>query len=142
MLGEKIMQTKRFQLDLTEQEHAEMERLANLAGIKTKREFVSNALTLFRWAAAELANGRAIGSFDAAGKLHKQLEMPALTALAACGAAAERLNRRMPTSEQLDERTQEPSVPMAEVLAELSKRLGEIQDAQSRVPAQRSRATA
>ena len=43
------METKRVQLDLSEQEHAEMERLMAFAGLKTKREAVELGLrTLIR----------------------------------------------------------------------------------------------
>ncbi len=84
------METKRFQLDLSIHEHEEMERLMARAGLKTKREFVSNALTLFRWAANELVQGRSIGSVDAGGDV-KQLEMPALAAFASVGSKFDEL---------------------------------------------------
>lgn len=84
--------TKRFQLDLTEAEHAEMTRLMGQAGIKTKREFVSAALTLFRWAANELLYGRVVAAVAPDGGI-RQLEMPALATFAAAG---QRVQRAMP----------------------------------------------
>ncbi len=74
------METKRVQLDLSESEHAEMERLMAQSGLKTKREFVSNALTLFRWAAREVAGGSVIAAIPRNGNPMKQLEMPCLSA--------------------------------------------------------------
>lgn len=97
------METKRFQLDLSEKEHAEMERLMAFAGIKTKREFISNAVTMFRWAAMELLQGRKIGSFDDKGQL-KQLEMPALQVFSLMG-----LEQPLLSAEELKRRAKEPA---------------------------------
>lgn len=88
-----MTETKRFQLDLTATEHAEMERLMGQAGLRTKREFVSNALTLFRWAANELLYGRSIAAVDVTGQVVKQLEMPALSTFAAIG---QRIQQKLP----------------------------------------------
>ena len=125
------METKRVQLDLSESEHAEMERLAEYAGIKTKREFVSNALTLFRWASNELLYGRSISSVDATGKVVKQLEMPCLTAFAQAG---EQLNARLVERLQAGTADTRPATPRParEVIAELRQRLEELTDAQDR----------
>ena len=109
------METERIQLDLTEQESADMERLMAFAGLKTKREFVSHALTLFRWASDELLHNRTIASMDALGQLVKQLELPCLTAFAAAG---QRADRAMPTAKQLDESAQTPARPAREALDE------------------------
>ena len=106
------METKRFQLDLTEKEHAEMERLMAFAGIKTKREFISNAVTMFRWAAMELLQGRKIGSIDDNGGM-KQLEMPALQSFSELG-----LDSPLLTIEELHERSRQPTRKLKDFLAE------------------------
>jgi len=98
-----LMQTKRFQLDLSEQEHVEMERLMAHAGIKTKREFVSNALTLFKWAAMEMLQGRTIASADAKGSL-KELQMPVFQNFTGIG-----LEELLLSNEEVRRRSQEPS---------------------------------
>jgi len=126
------MQTKRFQLDLTEQEHAEMERLANLAGIKTKREFVSNALTLFRWAAAELANGRQVASIRPDGTVVKQLEMPCLSPFSML---FDEFDRIRPSPEQLNARGNRGGRTSDDLLAELKRQLQGLPDEHEANPA-------
>lgn len=114
------METKRLQVDLTEKEQAEMDRLCATAGLKTKREFVLNALTLFRWAAHEIASGRLVGSF-APGVVHvKQLEMPCLMPFAEIAAA---LARQHPSPAELEARVTGPTVPISEAIALLRKPL-------------------
>ncbi|MBN9119961.1 MAG: hypothetical protein J0I06_12495 [Planctomycetes bacterium] len=114
------METKRLQVDLTEKEHTEMERLAAMAGLKTKREFVVNALTLFRWAANELAAGRHVGSFAPGGGHVKQLEMPCLQPFVQL---SDELDRASPTAEELQARAKRPGIPAEQVLAEMRKLL-------------------
>lgn len=114
------METKRVQLDLSEQEHAEMERLMLLSGLKTKREFVSNALSLFKWAANELANGRRIASLDPDGQSVVQFTMPCLEAFRGL---ADELDRRSPSAEELRARSRRGGVPASQVLAEMRKLL-------------------
>ena len=67
----------RFQIDLTPEELELFERLSVVCGIRTKRELVTNALSLFRWAVKEVRNGRSICSVTDSGE-HRWLEMPAL----------------------------------------------------------------
>lgn len=71
----------RFQIDLTKEELNSIERLGTLAGLRTKKEVILNAITLFRWAAKEILSGRTICSIDERTKAIKQLELPALTAV-------------------------------------------------------------
>lgn len=117
------MNTKRFQLDLTEAEHSVLEQLVRQSGVKTKRELVSNALTLFRWAATELLHGRSVGSIDANGAMVKQLEMPGL---AAFSAAAARLDRQRPAPDELAARITREGVPAEEVLRAMKQKLAEV----------------
>jgi len=102
-------------------------RATTIADIRSKREFVSNALAMFRWAAGELGASRSVGSFDASGKLMKQLEMPVINALAA---ARHCLNQRMPTPEQSDALAAQPGRPMSEFMAELNQKLKDLELAQ------------
>lgn len=120
------METKRVQLDLTEQEHAEMERLMVHSGLKTKREFMSNALTLFKWAANELANGRRIASLDPDGQSVVHFTMPCLEAFSKL---ADELDRRSPSAEELRARSRRGGMPASQVMAEMRKLLESATDA-------------
>lgn len=114
------MDNKRLQVDLTEKEHAELERLSEIAGLKTKREFVVNALTLFRWVGNELAAGRVIGSFTPDGRDRKQLEMPCLQGFVQL---AQDLDRASPSADELRQRANRGGLPAEQVLAEMRKLL-------------------
>ena len=72
---------RRFQIDLTVEELGSIERLGALAGLRTKKEVILNAITLFRWAAKEVLLGREICSVDEKTQSIKQLEIPALSAI-------------------------------------------------------------
>ena len=72
---------RRFQVDLSEEELNSIERLGSLAGLRTKKEVILNAITLFRWAAKEIMYGRTICSIDEKTQVVKQLELPALSAI-------------------------------------------------------------
>ena len=133
------METKHVSFDLSEQEHAEMERLMAFAGLKTKREFVSNALTLFRWASDELLHNRRIASLDSLGHAVKRLELPGLVPFAAAGLRAD---RAMPTAEQLRESAEAPTRLAREALDEARRILSEVGHAEGRDRAQGERAVA
>jgi hypothetical protein len=111
------VEIKRLQVDLTEKEQAEMDRLSATAGLKTKREFVLNALTLFRWVANELASGRMVGSFAPGGTSLKQLEMPCLMPFAEIAAE---YARNWPTDKEILTRATRKGVSPAEAIAMLS----------------------
>ena len=126
------METKRLQVDLTEKEHTELDRLSALAGLKTKREFVINALTLFRWAANELAAGRQVGSFDPRGGPTKQLEMPCLVPFAEIAVA---LAKVRPSAAELWARVERGGVPSSDALGAMGHPSREVNDDQnSEVP--------
>jgi len=72
---------RRFQVDLSEDELTSIERLGSLAGLRTKKDVILNAITLFRWAAKEIMYGRTICSIDEKTQVVKQLELPALSAI-------------------------------------------------------------
>ena len=127
------MDTKRVQLDLTEAEHAEMERLSAMAGLRTKREFVTNALTLFRWASNELLADRIIGSAQPDGTMLKQLEMPCLIPFAAAG---REFAKQRPSDEELLEREKGPGIPDDQFWSQLRQRLEAIDGFQDRILAE------
>ena len=72
---------QRFQIDLTDDELNSIDRLGTLAGLRTKKEVILNAITLFRWAAKEIMYGRTICSVDEKTQIVRQLELPALTSI-------------------------------------------------------------
>ena len=112
------METKRVQLDLSEQEHAEMERLMLHAGLKTKREFVCNAITLFGWADKEILKGHRIGAISSDGRMVKELAMPSLTPFASI---ADELARLRPSREEIFARIARGGRPAEEVLADMAR---------------------
>ena len=133
------METERVSFDLSEREYAEMERLMAFAGLKTKREFASSALALFRWASDELLHNRTIASMDALGRSVKQLELPGLAPFATAGLRAD---RAMPSAEQLHESAEAPARPAREALDEARRILSEVGHAEGRDRAQGERAVA
>jgi hypothetical protein len=71
----------RIQFDLPDDKVAELEKLMAESGIKTKKEFFNNALTLFEWAIKERKAGKTIASVDEKTNRYKELLMPALSAV-------------------------------------------------------------
>jgi hypothetical protein len=76
----------RFQLDLTTEESESIERWSTMAGFRTKKEFLLNAFTMFKWAAQQIMLGRTICAVNEATGEIRHLEMPALSAIAEYGA--------------------------------------------------------
>lgn len=72
---------KRFQVDLTDDELGSIDRLGTMTDLKTKKEVILNALTLFRWAVKETMLGKVVCSLDEETNSMRQLELPALTAV-------------------------------------------------------------
>lgn len=73
---------KRFQIDLTEDELRSIDRMGSLAGLRTKKDVILNAMTLLRWAAKEIMYGRTICSVDQRTGAVKEVELPALSIIA------------------------------------------------------------
>jgi hypothetical protein len=71
----------RFQLDLTTEESESIERWSTMAGFRTKKEFLLNAFTMFKWAAQQILLGRTICAMDEVTGEIRHLEMPALSAI-------------------------------------------------------------
>jgi len=111
-----------------EQEHNEMERLMAHAGIKTKREFVSNALTLFKWAANEIASGRRVASMDAQGGAVARFEMPSLRAFSRI---ADEFTRLRPSEEELKQQAAQSGIPAGQIIEEMKRQLEELTHAEA-----------
>lgn len=52
------------------------DRLAKLTQTENKKEIINSALTLFGWAASEIARGRTIASIDEVEKKYTEVEIP------------------------------------------------------------------
>jgi hypothetical protein len=76
----------RFQLDMSADELDSIERWSSMAGLRTKKEFLLNAITMFKWAAQQILLGRTICAVNEATGEVRHLEMPALSAIAEYGA--------------------------------------------------------
>jgi len=53
-----------MQIDLPEEKLKQVEELMRESGIRTKKEFINNAITLLAWAIKETKAGRVIASVD------------------------------------------------------------------------------
>ena len=68
----------RIQYELSDKENAEIELLMKDTGIKTKRDFINNAITLFEWAINERKIGHIVGSIDEKNNKYKEIIMPSM----------------------------------------------------------------
>lgn len=71
-----------IQLELPEDKVRQLEALMEESGLKTKKEFINNALTLLEWAMREVRAGRVIASVDEREKRYKEILLPALENMA------------------------------------------------------------
>ena len=71
----------RVQLDLPVHRVEVLDRLALEAGLSTRKDLMSNALTLLQWAVKEVRRGRVIASVDDKEGRMIELHMPFLSAL-------------------------------------------------------------
>lgn len=104
----------RFQVDLSSKEYDLVETLTRLAGLRTKKDLFCNALALFRWAANERLNGRAIAAIDTTGNQVREFEMPALAEIAT--------QSPLVSIDELRRRVQESGRPLDEILDELERK--------------------
>jgi hypothetical protein len=72
----------RLQVEVTESVMAELERLMEAGGLKTKKDLLNTAFTLLKWAVRERALGNSICSVNEQSLLRKELEIPFLEAVA------------------------------------------------------------
>jgi hypothetical protein len=68
----------RVQFELSREKNEELEALMKRTGIRTKKDLINNALTIFEWAVNERARGRIIASVDEEEKKYKEILMPVL----------------------------------------------------------------
>ncbi len=68
----------RIQLELPEQQVAELDELMRETKIATRKDLFNNALTLFQWAAKVKRSGSIVAALDEAKGTAKELVMPAL----------------------------------------------------------------
>jgi hypothetical protein len=73
----------RLQIEIDEAQMKELESLAALSGVRTKKDLLNNALTLLKWAARQRMEGCTIQSVNRSEGIVKELEMPLLETLAA-----------------------------------------------------------
>lgn len=93
----------RLQIEIDEAQMKELEKLAELSGVRTKKDLLNNALTLLKWAARQRMQGYAIQAVHADG-IVKELEMPLLDTLA----AASRRQQGAGVEEDASSRSTEP----------------------------------
>jgi len=68
----------RIQIELSEEEVAQIDQLMMLTGIRTRKEYFNNALTLMEWAINEKRVGHGIASIEDSTQSFRELVMPAL----------------------------------------------------------------
>ena len=68
----------RIQLDLPDEQVAELDRRMAETKLRTRKDFFNNALTLFDWAIKQKKAGRVIAAIDSSQDIVKELLMPAL----------------------------------------------------------------
>ncbi len=71
----------RIQLELSGERVRELEALMEESGVRTKKEFFNNALTLMEWAIKERKAGRILASVDEQEKRYREIVMPILSAV-------------------------------------------------------------
>ena len=70
------MGQRRIQFEVSEDEAKNIEALIEECGMRTKKELLTNALTLLKWSIEEVASRRIIVSMDKQNTEHKELVMP------------------------------------------------------------------
>jgi hypothetical protein len=72
---------KRIQFELPEEKVAELERLMDESGIKTRKDLLNNALMLLEMAIKERKEGRTLVSVDEKKNRYKEVLMPILSSI-------------------------------------------------------------
>ena len=72
---------KRIQFELPEEKVAELERLMDESGIKTRKDLLNNALMLLEMAIKERKEGRTLVSVDEKKNRFKEVLMPILSSI-------------------------------------------------------------
>lgn len=71
-------ETQRVQLDLLERQVKELDGLMKETGVRTRKDFFNQALSLLLWAIKEKKEGRIIASVDEANNQYREVVMPVL----------------------------------------------------------------
>lgn len=74
---------KRFQWEVPAERAQQIEDLMESTGLRSKTDFVNNALTLLVWAVREVEAGRVIATVDEQGNRYREVLLPALENVAA-----------------------------------------------------------
>ena len=77
------MEKVRIQLELDTSKAEFLDRFRVASGAATQKELINNAITIFRWAAKQVAAGRTIAAIDEQSETLRELQMPALEAAGA-----------------------------------------------------------
>src|ERR1700740_3348291 len=66
----------RIQFDLPDTKIADLDRIMEEGGIKTRKELFNNALSLLEWAIKQRKTGRVIAAVDETSDSYRELSMP------------------------------------------------------------------
>ncbi len=69
----------RIQFELSEEKVKELEKLMEETGLRTKKDFLNNAITLFEWAVKERKAGHILASVDEEAEKYTEILMPSLS---------------------------------------------------------------
>lgn len=75
------MATVRLQIEMDENRMKELEFLMQECGIRTKKDLINNALTLFKWVVNKRKSGHEIAAVNSESNRHIEFDMPALSAV-------------------------------------------------------------
>jgi hypothetical protein len=73
-----LNKSHKIQFDLAQERVRELDKLAEVGQVGTRKDLFNNALTLLEWAMGECARGRKIASVSQDGKSYSELQMPIL----------------------------------------------------------------
>ena len=74
-------ETVRWQIEMAPDQEAELKQLMAECRIRTKKDLINNALTIFLWAVEQRRAGRVVASLDESNMRYKELQMPTLNAV-------------------------------------------------------------
>ena len=72
----------RIQFDMPKDKVEKLENLMEKCGVKTRRDFFNNAITILEWAIQERSEGYDIASMNKATNSYRELRMPILSHIA------------------------------------------------------------
>lgn len=68
----------KFQIEFSEAQIENLDKLQAVGGLSTRKELINNALSLLQWAVKEVSEGRIIASVDEKGGRYKEITLPVL----------------------------------------------------------------